>query len=83
VLFSAHTFSTRTELGNVLLKQLDAGDLVVVKGEAGQTLCYRTGNGPKLVAPAAYPALVYRWEVSSKAVFTVCSNYDPVTGVWR
>ena len=78
---TAHTYSAGSALGNQLLASLKAGDRLVLIGSDVRT-CYRVSERVELPVGDYPSGRVYDMAGKHQTVITVCSGYNPATGVW-
>ena len=82
VLLNAHTWPDGSALGNRLLKQLQSGDVIVVKAATGEQMCYRVTERLE-VTVADYPqGRVYDVDGPPQVIITVCSGLRLGPGDW-
>jgi hypothetical protein len=77
VLLTAHTYRTgKSALGNRLLSELRAGEILRIGGAGHEVACYRVVERLE-VAVEDYPVdRVYLDDSARQAVITVCSDFD-------
>jgi hypothetical protein len=80
VLLNAHTWPDGSALGNKLLKRLDKGDRIILRGDDA-TLCYEVDERINVRASEGYPPY-YDREGPPKIAFLVCSGKRLGPGEW-
>jgi hypothetical protein len=80
VLLNAHTWPDGSALGNKLLKRLDEGDRIILRGDDA-TLCYEVDERIEVRASEGYPPY-YDREGPPKIAFLVCSGKRLGPGEW-
>ena len=80
VLLNAHTWPDGSALGNKLLKRLDKGDRIILRGDDA-TLCYEVDERIDVRASEGYPPY-YDREGPPKIAFLVCSGKRLGPGEW-
>jgi hypothetical protein len=80
VLLNAHTWPDGSALGNKLLKRLDEGDRIILRGDDA-TLCYEVDERVEVRASRGYPAY-YDREGPPRIAFLVCSGRRLGPGQW-
>jgi hypothetical protein len=82
VLLNAHTWPDGSALGNQLLRSLDRGDRIVVRGAAGSRLCYRVTERVEVLAEDGL-ARYYARTGQHQLAIVVCSGRHLAPGVWE
>ncbi len=80
VLLNAHTWPDGSALGNKLLKRLDKGDRIILRGDDA-TLCYEVDERIDVRASEGFPPY-YDREGPPKIAFLVCSGKRLGPGEW-
>jgi len=80
VLLNAHTWPDGSALGNKLLKRLDEGDRIILRGDDA-ILCYEVDERIEVLASKGFPAY-YDREGPPKVAFLVCSGKRLGPGEW-
>jgi hypothetical protein len=80
VLLNAHTWPDGSALGNKMLKRLDKGDRIILRGDDA-TLCYEVDERIDVRASEGYPPY-YDREGPPKIAFLVCSGKRLGPGEW-
>jgi hypothetical protein len=80
VLLNAHTWPDGSALGNRLLKRLDEGDRIILRGD-GVILCYEVDRRIEVLASKGYPPY-YDREGPPQVAFLVCSGKRLGPGEW-
>lgn len=81
VLLNAHTWPDGSALGNALLRELDEGETIVVRGARGQRLCYRVSERIEVLASAGFPRY-YQDTGKPQLALLVCSGRRLGPGSW-
>lgn len=80
VLLNAHTWPDGSALGNKLLKKLDEGDRIILRGDDAR-LCYEVDRRIEVRASEGYPPY-YEREGPPQIAFLVCSGKRLGPGEW-
>ena len=80
VLLNAHTWPDGSALGNKMLKRLDEGERIILRGD-GAILCYEVDQRIEVRASRGFPAY-YDREGPPKVAFLVCSGKRLGPGEW-
>jgi len=80
VLLNAHTWPDGSALGNKMLKQIDEGDRIILRGEDAK-LCYEVDRRIEVRASEGYPPY-YDREGPPQIAFLVCSGQRLGPGEW-
>lgn len=81
VLLNTHTWPDGSAMGNALLRELHRGDQILLRGEAGQALCYRVTRRDEVLEADGYPG----WDATDgppQLVIVVCSGERLGPGRW-
>ena len=82
---NAHTWPDGSALGNALLRRLEVGDLIVVRGPEGDRLCYRVQQSVQVAIAAIPPAVLVRFYSTAgppELTVLVCSGTRLGPGRW-
>ncbi len=85
VKLNAHTWSDGSALGNALLRRLEVGDLMVVRGSEGERVCYRVREKVQVAIAAIPPGVLARFYSTSgppELTVLVCSGTRLGPGRW-
>lgn len=80
--FDAHTYPDGSALGNALLRNLFAGERIVVKGADGQRLCYKIDSRTKYRVADVPERRIFRVDGSPQIAIIVCSGKRLGPGNW-
>jgi len=81
VLLNAHTWPDGTALGNQLLRSLEPGNRIVLRGKKGTQLCYRVTKRLEVAAARGYPPY-YATAGPPQLAIIVCSPPRLGPGNW-
>ena len=81
VVVNAHTWPDGSALGNRMLAHLHKGDRIVVRGGAGQRLCYRVTERFEVPAGSLVPRY-YATRGKPRLAILACSGQRLGPGVW-
>lgn len=78
----AHTYPDGSALGNALMRQLQVGERVVLKGADGQRLCYKIDSKRAYLVADVPQRKIFRTEGSPQIAIIVCSGKRLGPGNW-
>lgn len=82
VLLNTHTWPDGSAMGNRLLRELDRGDRLVLRGPRGQRLCYDVTERLEVLTERAPSDRVYDERGRPQVVIIVCSGDRTGPGEW-